>query len=188
LGASQDLRDFMTLPILPKRSFPRAWYAVYTASRAEKKVKERFDQQSIENYLPLHIAVHRWSDRKKWVETPLIRGYIFVYVTSQQYLQITNTFGVIAFLREGGKPAPIPARQIEALRLMNDGTEGTVEISTENIPKGAYVRVIHGKLTGLEGELVEYKGKNKVLIRIDHLGCALTDVSSSCIERYSRRK
>jgi transcription antitermination factor NusG len=179
----------MTLPVLPKPAPPKkAWYAVYTASRAEKKVKERLDQQAIDNYLPLQVSIHRWSDRKKWVEVPLMRGYIFVHVTLQQHQQVCNTFGVITFLREEGRPAPIPARQIEALRLMNDGADSDVEISTENIPKGAYVRVIHGKLTGLEGELVEYKGKNKVLIRIDHLGCALTDVSSSCIERYSRKK
>ena len=29
-----------------------SWYAVYTAARAEKKVKERLDQIGIENYLP----------------------------------------------------------------------------------------------------------------------------------------
>jgi transcription antitermination factor NusG len=178
----------MTLPVLPKPAPAKeAWYAVYTAPRAEKKVKERLDQQAVENYLPLQISIHRWSDRKKRVEVPLMRGYIFVHVTPQQHLQVCSTFGVLAFLREEGRAAPIPDRQIEALRLMNDGADG-VEISTENIPKGAYVRVILGKLTGLEGELVEYKGKNKVLIRIDHLGCALTDVSSSCIERYSRKK
>jgi transcription antitermination factor NusG len=174
----------MMLTVVPRRPPSKSWYAVYTAARAEKKVKERFDQQSIENYLPLRVSVHRWSDRDKRVELPLIRGYVFVRVAPQQYTQVCNTFGVVSFLREGGKPAPIPSRQIDTLRLMNDGAEGVVEVATEDIPKGTYVRIIHGKLTGLEGELVEYKGKNKVLVRIDHLGCALTDVSSSCIERY----
>lgn len=28
------------------------WYAVYTASRAEKKVKEQLDKIGIDNYLP----------------------------------------------------------------------------------------------------------------------------------------
>ncbi|MDR0766407.1 MAG: UpxY family transcription antiterminator [Odoribacteraceae bacterium] len=174
--------------ITPKRLSPGSWYAVYTASRAEKKVKERLDQQSIENYLPLQISIRRWSDRKKKIEFPLIRGYIFVRVTSRQYAEVCNTPGVVSFLKEGGKPAPIPDLQINTLRVMNEGAEGVVEVSTEEIPSGTYVRVTCGKLTGLEGELVEYKGKHKVLIRIDHLGCALTDVSSSCVERYYRKK
>lgn len=29
------------------------WYAVFTASRAEKRVKERLEQAGIENYLPV---------------------------------------------------------------------------------------------------------------------------------------
>lgn len=29
------------------------WYAVYTAPRAEKKVKEQLDKIGVENYLPL---------------------------------------------------------------------------------------------------------------------------------------
>ena len=41
------------------------WYAVYTAARAEKKVKERLDQIGIENYLPLRTEYRVWSDRKK---------------------------------------------------------------------------------------------------------------------------
>jgi transcription antitermination factor NusG len=177
----------MTSIVTPQRSSSRSWYAVYTASRAEKKVKERLDQQAIENYLPMRISIRRWSDRNKRVELPLMRGYIFVCVTSQQYAQVCNTFGVVAFLKEGGKPAPIPTRQINTLRMMNEGVEGDVEISTEEIPKGTYIRVINGKLAGLEGELVQYKGKHKVLIRINHLGCALTDIPASCIERYSRK-
>ncbi|MDR2413462.1 MAG: UpxY family transcription antiterminator [Odoribacteraceae bacterium] len=172
----------------PKRLPAKAWYAVYTASRAEKKVKERLDQHSIENYLPLQVSIRRWSDRKKRVELPLIRGYIFVHVTAQQYAQTCNIPGVVSFLKEGGKPAPIPDWQINTLRVMNEGAESVVEVSTEEIPTGTYVRVVSGKLAGLEGELVEHKGKHKVLIRIDHLGCALTDIASSCIERYYHKK
>ena len=33
------------------------WYAVYTAGRAEKKVKERLDKAGIESYLPLQSVI-----------------------------------------------------------------------------------------------------------------------------------
>ena len=39
-----------------------AWYAVYTASRAEKKVKERLDEMDIRNYLPLRTEYRVWSE------------------------------------------------------------------------------------------------------------------------------
>ena len=74
------------------------WYAVYTASRAEKKVKERLDQQGIVNYLPLRVVIRKWSDRSKKVEIPLINGYIFVYVNLLQMQKVLTTFGVVSFL------------------------------------------------------------------------------------------
>ena len=32
------------------------WYAVFTAARAEKRVKERLEQAGIENYLPVRAV------------------------------------------------------------------------------------------------------------------------------------
>ena len=48
------------------------WYAVYTSSRAEKRVKERLEQVGIECYLPLRTEFRMWSSRKKKVSVPLI--------------------------------------------------------------------------------------------------------------------
>ena len=162
------------------------WYAVYTASRAEKKVKERLDQQGIVNYLPLRVVIRKWSDRSKKVEIPLINGYIFVYVNLLQMQKVLTTFGVVSFLKEFGIPAPIPDKQIKALRFMNDNAEEEVEISTVDLPVGSYVRVLLGKLAGLEGELVEVRGKHRIMVRLEHLGCALTTVPLSCVEPYRR--
>ena len=41
------------------------WYAVYTAVKAEKSVKEQLDKAGIESYLPLQSIVRSWNNRKK---------------------------------------------------------------------------------------------------------------------------
>ena len=61
-----------------------------------------------------------------------------------------------------------------------------MEISTVDLPVGSYVRVVLGKLAGLEGELVEVRGKHRIMVRLEHLGCALTTVPLSCVEPYRR--
>lgn len=159
------------------------WYAVYTSSRAEKKVKERLDQAGIENYLPLRTEVRMWSDRKKKVSLPLISGYIFVKVEEEQFISVLNVPGVVAFLKEKGKAVSIPDKQIEQLRFFEDNAEEPVEISFEEIPVGSLVKVVRGKLIGFEGELVEISNKYKIVVRLEHLGCALATVSASCIEK-----
>lgn len=164
------------------------WYAVYTASRAEKKVKERLDLLGIANYLPLKWVERRWSDRVKRLEVPLINGYIFVRVTPRQFRAVYTASGVVAFLKEFGVPAPIPDRQIHSLRHMNDYAEEEVEVLQEEIPRGSYIRVVRGHLAGIEGELVDYRGKSRLLVRLNHLGCAMTAIPASCVEKYDPPK
>ena len=48
---------------------------------------------------------------------------------------------------------------------------------------GRYNVVTKGPLTGMMGELVEMKGKHKVLIRLERFGCAITTVPMSFVER-----
>ena len=41
------------------------WLAIYTKSRAEKKVEERLLKNGIEAYCPTYTTLKQWSDRKK---------------------------------------------------------------------------------------------------------------------------
>lgn len=94
-----------------------SWYAVYTAARAEKKVKERLDQIGIENYLPLRTEYRVWSDRKKKVSVPLISGYIFVHIKEETFVPVLTTPGVVTFLKEKGKAVAIPLNRSNAYVL-----------------------------------------------------------------------
>lgn len=161
----------------------RSWYAVYTAPRAEKKVRERFQQSGIEHYLPVQIVTRKWHDRLKKVEQPVLTGYIFVHILPEEAKQVLLTYGAIAFVREHTRPALIPDNQIERLRQMVEQSDEEVEFCASDFPPGTPVRITRGELSGLIGELVETKGKFKVAVRLTGLGCALTTVSSSCLEK-----
>ncbi|MBO4740830.1 MAG: UpxY family transcription antiterminator, partial [Bacteroidales bacterium] len=56
------------------------WVTFNTKPRAEKKVNELLIRNGFEPYLPLQRSLHKWHDRKKWVETPLFNSYIFVHI------------------------------------------------------------------------------------------------------------
>lgn len=162
-----------------------SWYAVYTSSRAEKRVKERLNEAGIENYLPLRTEIRRWSDRKKKIETPLISGYVFVCVTTSQFLEVLNTPGVVTFLKEKSIPVAIPDIQIKRLKFMVEESPEEVEFSTGEFHPGDRVEVKLGRLTGLTGELVEIRGKYKIAVRLEHFGYALTTIPVSCVEKLS---
>ena len=58
----------------------KSWYAVYVRSHHEKKVYHLFLEKGIKASLPLIKTTSQWSDRKKKIERPLFRGYVFVWI------------------------------------------------------------------------------------------------------------
>lgn len=144
------------------------WYAIYTKARNEKKVYERFLEQGIESYLPLVKTLRQWSDRKKWVEMPLLSSYVFVKVPQYKLREIIQVDGAAKYISFEGKPAAIPDKQIDNLRLLVNG-EADIEVTGEKLAPGDPVEVTHGSLRGLTGELLKINNRNKVVIRIDRL-------------------
>jgi len=150
----------------------KSWYALYTKSRAEKKVLEQFNKIGIEAYLPLKKTLRQWSDRKKWVETPIISSYIFINIPKADYQKVFNVNGVVAYVSYKGKACIIPESDIDAMKRT---IESQMEFSVESadIEKGQLITVTSGPLEGIRGEVLEVQGKKKIILRICNIGYTL---------------
>lgn len=146
------------------------WHVVYIRSRAEKKVESELQHKNIETYLPLQRKLRQWSDRKKWVEMPLISGYLFVRISRKEYDQVLQATNVVSYVRFEGKAAIIPESQIESLQLMLKQDNLEITVTQENFEVGQKIEVVSGPLIGLQGKLVKIKGKNKVAVVLEKLG------------------
>jgi transcriptional antiterminator RfaH len=144
------------------------WYAVYTNPRAEKLVFTRLLEVGVETFLPLQKTYRQWSDRKKLVEKPLLSSYVFVKVTPKNFPLVYKISGVVKFVSFEGQPVSIPQNQIDNLRLLIN-SDAEIEVTGESLAKGDNVMVISGSLVGLTGELINFGGKKRVVIRIDKL-------------------
>ena len=131
-------------------------------------VTQRLSDQGFEAYLPLVKTLRQWSDRKKFVEVPLINSYIFVKVKEHLLSEVLQIDGASRYISFEGKPASIPQQQIDNLRILIDG-KAKIDITGENLKAGDPVEVTHGALQGLRGELVKIGNRNKVVVRIDKL-------------------
>ncbi|MGY8913899.1 MAG: transcription termination/antitermination NusG family protein, partial [Flavobacteriales bacterium] len=54
------------------------WYVLYVQTKNEKKVADRLRGMDVEVYCPVIKETKQWSDRKKTIETPLFKSYVFV--------------------------------------------------------------------------------------------------------------
>lgn len=160
------------------------WYPVYTHPRAEKKAYTTLVNKGIEAYLPLQKRLKQWSDRKKWVEEPLIRSYIFVRIADNSQAEVLMTRGIARFIYFSGRIAPMPDRQIEDLKLLM-ASAIDLEITEENIQPGEKIKIKAGPLKGLTGEMIAYRSQKQLLLRLESLGCSIiVNVASSYIKRF----
>jgi transcription antitermination factor NusG len=158
----------MPLPDSIKKSQNARWYAAYTRPRAEKLAFKRLLEAGIETFLPLQKTIRKWSDRKKVIEKPLLASYIFVNTIPKSFPLVFRTEGVVRFVSFEGKPVAIPQNQIDNLRLLVN-SDAEIEVSSGTFARGDNVEVISGSLVGLTGELIEIKGRKRVVVRIDSL-------------------
>jgi transcription antitermination factor NusG len=167
LRAQESLEAKQFETEVPKLAGESCWYALQTRCRYEKKVAVQLRDKGIETFLPLVKQVHYWSDRRKTVELPLFPGYAFVRIPSlpECRLRIVETAGVGGFVSVGGKPAPIPERQIEDVQLLLSH-----EISHKAYPflkVGQRVRIRGSCLDGLEGILISENKDNSLVVSIE---------------------
>jgi transcription antitermination factor NusG len=156
---------------------PRAvlqWYAIRTRSRHERVVERQLQGQEIEVFYPVTSQMHRWSDRRKLVESPLFPGYVFVHIapSPEERVRVLRAHGVVEIVGYQGQSISIPSEQIDAVRALVDGN-----ISFNNhafLKVGQRVRVRGGSLDGVEGILVAQNGSRNLVISVEPIQRSLS--------------
>lgn len=144
------------------------WMAIYTAPRAEKKVRERLEDKEIESYLPLKKVKRQWSDRTRIVEVPVISSYVFVKCCDQKRREVLQTNGALNFVFYRGRPAVIRDEEMKRMwKFLSDYEYMDLEVV--RLELGQKVNIEAGPLKGKSGEVLYAKG-TKVGLRLESLG------------------
>lgn len=145
------------------------WYAVRTRTRSEKWVVRQLEEKEIESWIPLRWSVRKYPGRIRKTQIPLINGYVFVRTSSDRFARVLETEGVFGFVQFANEIPTVPSEQIELLKFIT-GENMEITMTDQVMERGDQVEIIGGELTGLSGELIEFKGKNRVLMRMENVG------------------
>jgi len=149
----------------------RNWHALYVNSRSEKKVTENLIVRNIEAYTPLVKTMKQWSDRKKLVESPLLNGYVFVYITTNEQEKTLRTKGVVNFVRSEGKIATIREKEIDSLKqLVELGYQLEVGAIKRKYKEGDKVKITSGILKNIEGIVIDGIEGKYIEILLESIG------------------
>ena len=148
----------------------KKWYAVYTKPRWEKKIDSVLIRKGIESWCPLQKIERQWSDRKKIIEDPLFKSYVFVRISNEEKTKVLMTDGVLNFVHYLGNPAVIKNDEVDTIkRYLAEKDASIFIISQEGFVEETKIRVNHGVFMGNEGTVLR-SGKKKVYVKLESLG------------------
>ena len=157
------------------------WIAVYTKSRHEQIVVNELSKKNIESYCPMFKERRQWSDRKKWVHFPLFRSYVFANIEINENIYVLQTIGVNKIVKFQEKISIIPDQVIDNIKNIIEGGYNVEQ--ADYFIKGDEVRIVSGPLKGLDGVVLDLRGANKIIIKIEAIQQAFSvEISSGLIK------
>ena len=165
------------------------WYACFTRSRHEKQVEAVLKRRGIPSYLPVVPRVRQWKDRKKVVAWPLFPSYVFGRFTLRQIHDVLVVPGVSTVVRSNGYPTPIADNELENVRRFAEAAAqtGVLPDLRPLIVAGDWVRVLDGPFIGVEGRVLERRGRRRVLVGLSAIGQGLeVDMPTALLKVIAR--
>lgn len=147
------------------------WFVLYTKPRFEVKVANALESMGIRSYCPLYKQVKCYSDRKKKVETPLLRSYVLVQLEDKDRTQVFTIPGVVRYLFWLGKPAIVREEEIESMQQALEGVYESILVT--QLQKGASYTIPEGPFKGQQGKVVTLL-KKRIRLELPSLGVLVT--------------
>ena len=145
-------------------SSQKKWYVIVAKTIHYKKAAAILEKLGCSFYLPIQKQLHYWSDRKKWVDVPILNPYIFLFTNEMERKRLYNGGDLFQFLKNSGKFATAKEEEIEKIRLLCDHS---TKLKMEQLPikNGDQVKVVCGPLSGMDGFILQENGKQRFLVK-----------------------
>lgn len=153
------------------------WFAVRVRSNFERVTALHLRERGYEEFAPSQPVERQWTDRKKQAEQYLFPGYVFCRFNVEDRLPVLTAPGVVGVVGFGKMPSPIPDQEIDSVRSMVES--GFLVMPWPFLKLGEQVRIERGPLAGVEGSLLEVKGKFRLVVSV----CLLQRSVSAEVDR-----
>ena len=144
------------------------WYVVSTKPNCEIKATLNLERQHFDTYMPRIVARRSHARRIEMVPRPLFFGYVFVRLDPDvaRWRSINGTVGVRHILSANGRPQPLRAGFIDALRARE--VDGIIVTPPQELEIGDLVELCDGPLRAQVGKILsaDVAGRARLLLEL----------------------
>ncbi len=172
------------------------WFVAIVNHNSELTSAEKLTAMGYDCYVASQEEYRVWRNgKRKKINRVVIPSMVFVRCTERERLNVVKLPFIFRFLTNKAgmatnnynKPvAIIPNSQMNTLMFMLGNSDQPVEFTAHTFAKGDRVRVVRGRLMGLEGEVFSAPdGRSHLVISLNMLGCARTSISPADLSPLS---
>ncbi len=145
-----------------------SWIATHVKARYEFSVSSILQYRGYETFLPTYSVKKQWSDRTVVREMPLIPGYVFIRMVSDEpRVPVVTTPGVLNVVCFGNQTGRIEDHEITQLKTINNPLLKVEPLSY--LEPGSLVRIKEGALTGMWGTVLRQNKATLLVLSIEAL-------------------
>ncbi len=169
------------------------WYVAIVNPRHEKAVGDKLSDINVENYVATQKEMRLWQNgRRKIIDRVVIPSVVFVKCTERQRREIVTLPYISRFMvnrsaDSGGLNRPVAVigdDEIQKLKFMLGQSDHQVEFVPTAFRVNDNVRVVRGKLRGLEGEIMSNSdGTSTLIVSLSLLGGATVFIDPRDVEK-----
>ncbi|MCR4860821.1 MAG: UpxY family transcription antiterminator [Bacteroidales bacterium] len=160
------------------------WFAARTRSGAELSVAGRLDRLGVEYFVPTEIRRH--SRGGSSYERALIPCLVFLKTTKQDACALANEQCLpVRYLIDPATRSllVVPDKQMDDFRRVLDLSIDEGGLMNRPLELGERVKVVKGILSGVEGYVLELKGRTYVVVRLLDSWFAKASVPRAWLEK-----
>jgi len=147
-----------------EESMHKQWFALFVRTRWESSTESVLRNKGFETFLPTYSLKSLRSNSSKRDARVLFPGYVFCRFDIHNRLPILVTPGVISVVGRGRTPVALEDAEIASIHTV--ASSGLPVEPWPYLEVGEMVRIHNHALEGLEGILLRFRGKDRVVVSV----------------------
>jgi transcription antitermination factor NusG len=155
----------------------RRWWVLYTRARQEKALSRDLHARQTPFFLPTVSKRTHNGKRTTTSHIPLFLGYVFIHGTPDDRVDALRSNRVSRVI-----DVPDPDRLVSDLQRLHRLILADAPLTIESrLAVGDQVRVLSGVFEGIEGRVLDRRGRSRLFVAIDFLQQGVSVELDDCI-------
>ena len=161
------------------------WFVARTRRGQELLIRDKLNGYGVQNFVPVTQTLKVRGGRRIKAIVPLIPNMVFLRASKSDACALANGRELPVFYvidRSTNRMLVVPDKQMDDFIRVVTEEPDSVQLESFNPVPGQKVRIVSGRLQGVEGEVISASQDTYIVVSVGQLLSARVKVQKNCLE------